>query len=469
MSARVTVVGLGKIGLPLAVQIAGKGFRVWGADTSPDVAGHVSGGRVPFPGEPGLAGRLSDVVAAGRLTATTHTADAVSSSDVVIIIVPLVMGTSGRPDYASVDAATAAVASGLRPGTLVSYETTLPVHTTRHRLAPALAAGCGLRPGKDFALCHSPERVSSGRVFADLRRYPKLVGGIDVASGENATAFYESILDFDERPDLPRRNGVWDLGSAEAAELAKLAETTYRDVNIALANEFARFAAAAGLDAYRVIEAANSQPFSHIHRPGISVGGHCIPVYPHLYLAGDPDARLPAIAREINDAVPGEAVRLLAGMTGGLARLRVAVLGAAYRAGVKETAFSGVFAIVSELRRSGAVPMVHDPLYTAAELARLGLPPYSLGEPCDAVILHTDHCGYAALTPADLPGIRALLDGRAITDPGLWTAVPRKVLGIGTPPGSATGPDQRPRGHARDDRSPGLVMGDNGARADCGA
>jgi nucleotide sugar dehydrogenase len=468
MSARVAVVGLGKVGLPLAVQIAGKGCRVQGADTDPRVADLVSRGHAPFPGEPGLAERLSDVVTARQLTATTSTTAAVAASDVVIVVVPLVTGASGRPDHSCLDAATAAVAAGLRAGTLVSYETTLPVHTTRRRLAPALARGSGLRPGRDFTLCHSPERVSSGRVFADLQRYPKLVGGIDAGSGDSARTFYESVLDFDDRPDLPRPNGVWDLGSAEAAELTKLAETTYRDVNIALANEFARFAASAGLDVYQVIEAANSQPYSHIHRPGISVGGHCIPVYPRLYLAGDPHARIPAVAREINESVPGEAVRLLAEMTGGLARLRVAVLGAAYRGGVKETAFSGVFATVSELRRRGAVPVVHDPLYTEAELRRLGLRPYRLGQPCDAAILHTDHPCYAALTPEDTPGIRAFVDGRAITDARSWAAVPRQVLGIGAPPGSAAGPGQRPCGHASDNRALGLVPGDNGAGADRG-
>ena len=172
-----------------------------------------------------------------------------------------------------------------------------------------------------------------------------------------------------------RPNGVWDLGSAEAAEFTKLAETTYRDVNIALANEFARFAEATGINVYEVIEAANSQPYSHLHRPGISVGGHCIPVYPRLYLAGDPDARLPAAAREVNEAVPARAVHLLAELTGGLSGLRVAVLGAAYRGGVKETAFSGVFAIVRELALLGAVPLVHDPLYSDSELRELGLSP----------------------------------------------------------------------------------------------
>ena len=431
MTANVAVVGLGKIGLPLAVQISGQGFRVRGVDRNAAVVGLVSGGQAPFPGEDGLADRLRAVTGSGLLTATTDTVSAVAGSDTVVVVVPLVIDGAGMPDYSAVDDATAAVAAGLRTGTLVSYETTLPVHTTRRRLAPALASGSGLTLGRDFALCHSPERVSSGRVFADLRRYPKLVGGIDARSGERAEAFYRSVLDFDPRPDLPRPNGVWNLGSPEATELAKLAETTYRDVNIALANEFARFAGAAGLDVFEMIEAANSQPYSHIHRPGISVGGHCIPVYPWLYLAGDPEARLPAVARQINAAGPAAAVRMLGELAGGLANLTVVILGAAYRAGVKETAFSGVFDAAAEISRHRAIPVVHDPLYDDAELRQLGLTPYRLGEPCNAAIVHTDHPSYAELKPADLPGVRALVDGRAVTDPRLWEAVPRRVLGVG--------------------------------------
>jgi len=432
VSARVAVVGLGKIGLPLAVQIAGKGCRVLGCDTDPRVASQVSRGEVPFPGEPGLAEALPSLVRAGMLAAATGTTAAVAASDVVIVVVPLVTDAAGAADFTRLDAATAAVAAGLRPGTLVSYETTLPVHSTRQRLAPALAAGSGLAAGRGFHLCHSPERVSSGRILADLRRYPKLVGGIDAASAASAVAFYESVLDFDERPDLPRPNGVWDLGSAEAAELTKLAETTYRDVNIALANEFARFAQAAGVDIYQVIAAANSQPYSHLHRPGISVGGHCIPVYPRLYLAGDPQARLPRAARQVNEAVPPALVAALDQLAGGVAGERVAVLGAAYRPGVKETAFSGVYPVAAELARRGAQPVVHDPLFTPAELAALGLADYQLGEPCAAAIVHTGHPGYALLGPADLPGVRALVDGRNVTDPARWRGVPRLVFGIGS-------------------------------------
>lgn len=452
------MVGLGKIGLPLAVQIAGRRKQVRGADSDPRVTGLASGGQPQFPGEPGLAGRLASAVRSGHLTATTDTVAAVRASDTVIIVVPLVIDAARRPDFAALDAATASVAAGLRAGALVIVETTVPVHTTRQRIATRLADGSGLDPGRDFSLCYSPERVSSGSVFADLARYPKLVGGIDSASGMRAAEFYASVLDFDARPDLPRPNGVWDLGCAEAAELTKLAETTYRDVNIALANEFGRFAEEAGLDIYPVIEAANSQPYSHLHRPGIAVGGHCIPVYPWLYAAGDREARLPAAAREVNDAVAGRTVSRLATLAGpgGLDGLRVAVLGAAYRGGVRETAFSGVFPTVRALASGGAVPLVHDPLYSNAELAGLGFAPYSYGEPCDAAIVQADHACYATLGPTDLPGVRAIVDGRAITDPLRWDGIPRLVLGIGQPsprPGGNADKHQIRAGVAGDDRT----------------
>jgi nucleotide sugar dehydrogenase len=269
-------------------------------------------------------------------------------------------------------------------------------------------------------------------VFADLRRYPKLVGGIDDASTARAVALYRDLLDFDDRPDLPRPNGVWDLGTSEAAELAKLAETTYRDVNIALANQFARFAEQSGIDIHAVIEACNSQPFSHIHSPGVAVGGHCIPVYPHLYLSTDPSAELVRAARETNSAMPDVACeRLAATFDGSLAGLRVVILGAAYRGGVKETAFSGVFPLVDALRRRHAVPLVHDPLYDDGELRSLGLTPFHRGEPADAVIVQANHEEYRDWGPADVPGIRCVLDGRAWTTPERWPGVTHLTIGRG--------------------------------------
>jgi nucleotide sugar dehydrogenase len=424
----ICVVALGKIGLPLAVQFVAKGHRVVGADTSERVVRLVNEGVAPFPGEADLDVRLKDAVAAGLLSATTDTTAAVAEAEAVVLVVPLFVDADGVPDFAAMDAATRAVAAGLRPGTLVSYETTLPVGTTRERFTPMLAQGSGLTLGQDLFVVFSPERVLTGRVFTDLRRYPKLVGGVDEASAARGVAFYRSVLDFDERPDLSRPNDVWDLGSAEAAELAKLAETTYRDVNIGLANQFARFADRAGVDVMAVIEACNTQPYSHIHTPGIAVGGHCIPVYPRMYLWNDPDATVVRAAREANADMPEYAVRRLAEAYGDLTGVGVLVLGAAYRGGVKETAFSGVYPTVEALRRRGAVPYVSDPLYDADELTALGLPPHR-GEPVTAAVVQADHAEYRTLGETDLPHVRVLVDGRRVTDSGRWSRVRRVVIG----------------------------------------
>ncbi len=412
----IAVVGLGKIGLPLAVQYASRGHKVTGADINPATVDLVNSGVEPFPGEAMLAQKLKAEVVAGRLIASTDTTAAVKGANAVVLVVPLFVDDEGQPDYAWMDSATRDVAAGLQPGTLVSYETTLPVGTTRDRYAPLLE-GSGLVAGQDFHLVFSPERVFTGRVFADLRKYPKLVGGINEESEAAGIEFYESVLEFDERLDLERPNGVWAMGSSEAAEMAKLAETTYRDVNIGLANQFAKFADKAGIDVYKVIEACNSQPFSHIHQPGIAVGGHCIPVYPRLYLSNDPDATIVRAARETNAGMPEYVVQRLEEEYGDLRGAKVAVLGASYRGGVKETAFSGIFSLLAVLRERGATVCVHDPFFTDEELAAFGWTAYRMGDRIDAVIVQADHVEYRTLAVDQFPGANVLLDGRHLLDP----------------------------------------------------
>ncbi len=426
---KIAVIALGKIGLPLAVQFASKGHDVVGVDVNRQVVDLINAGTEPFPGEARLQEQLSELVPAGKLRATTDYADAVPDADVVVLVVPLFVDAEANPDFGWMDAATAELAKHLTPGTLVSYETTLPVGTTRTRWKPALESASGLVEGQDFHLVFSPERVLTGRVFEDLRKYPKLVGGLSAEGAAKAVEFYQAVLDFDERTDLARPNGVWDLGSAEASEMAKLAETTYRDVNIGLANQFARYAATAGIDIYQVIEAANSQPYSHIHTPGIAVGGHCIPVYPRLYLWNDPEATVVRAARAANADMPAYTIGLLEGAYGDLAGARVVVLGAAYRGGVKETAFSGVFDAVKALELRGADTFVHDPLYTDEELQKLGFQPYHLGEPADAAVVQADHAEYRTLGPQDLPGVRVFIDGRRVSSPEAWDGVQYRVIG----------------------------------------
>ena len=306
---RICVVALGKIGLPLAVQCAMKGHDVIGADVNADVVVDVTAGRVPFPGEAnlrstwprssGTAGcerprtrpRLSRRRGRRRGRAAGRRRRGVSR-----------LPRDGRRDV------------GDQAGTPPRHARQLRDHAPGRHHARSVSAGARGRLGPPSRA--RPLRVPqpgarfSGRIFADLRKYPKLSVG-STTSSKRAVEFYEAALDFDERPDLARANGVWDLGSAEAAELAKLAETTYRDVNIAFANEFAMFADSVGVDVFGVIDASNSQPFSHIHRPGIAVGGHCIPVYPRFYLSGDPSASLVAVARDVNETMPGYAVSVL--------------------------------------------------------------------------------------------------------------------------------------------------------------
>lgn len=426
---KIAVVALGKIGLPLAVQFASKGHDVVGVDINDRAVELINSAIEPFPGEAQLQEKLSQLVPAGRLRATTDYAEAIPGADAVVLVVPLFVDDEAKPDFGWMDAATRSLAAHLTPGTLVSYETTLPVGTTRTRWKPMIEEVSGLVEGRDFHLVFSPERVLTGRVFEDLRKYPKLVGGLSAEGAKRATDFYNAVLDFDERPDLARPNGVWDLGSAEASELAKLAETTYRDVNIGLANQFARFAGKNSIDIYQVIEATNSQPYSHIHQPGIAVGGHCIPVYPRLYLWNDPEATVVRAAREANAGMPDYTVGLLEGAHGDLAGQTVVVLGAAYRGGVKETAFSGVFATVAALKAKSANVVVHDPMYTDEELERLGLTPYRLGSNVDAAVVQADHAEYRDLSPSDLPGVRTFIDGRRVSSAEQWPGVTYRVIG----------------------------------------
>ena len=433
MFVKIAVIALGKIGLPLAVQFADMGHEVVGVDVQQTVVDKVNAGTEPFPGEAHLQEKLSVLVPAGKLRATCDYSEAIPGVDAIVIVVPLfVNDETWQPDFGWMEAATRSFAEHLTPGTLISYETTLPVGTTRNRWKPMIEEISGLEEGKDFHLVFSPERVLTGRVFEDLRKYPKLVGGLSPEGTAKGIDFYEQVLTFDERPDLPQGNGVWDMGSAEAAEMAKLTETTYRDVNIGLANQFGKFAAAHGIDVHKVIDASNSQPYSHIHRPGIAVGGHCIPVYPRLYLYTDPEATIVRTAREANMTMPGYAIGLAEGVLGDLKGRRVVVLGASYRGRVKETAFSGVFPTVEILKSRGAVVLVHDPMYTDEELAAFGFTPYRLGEPVDAAILQADHPEYLDLTPTDLPGTQVIIDGRGVLDPARWKGVAYRSIGDGT-------------------------------------
>jgi nucleotide sugar dehydrogenase len=400
----VAVIGAGKMGLPLCSQFAGHGWSVIAVDVQESVVAAINEGRSHVDGEAGLAEGVAAAHAAGRLRATTDAAAAARESDVVVLIVPVMLDADHQPDYRYMDAAVDSIAPGLHAGSTVIFETTLPVGDTRTRFVPRLEAATGLAVERDLFVAFSPERLYSGAALRNLATYPKLVGGIGPASADRATAFYASVLDAE----------IVRMSSAEAAEFSKLADTTYRDVNIALANEFARYADRVGVDVQEVIAAANSQPYSHIHQPGIGVGGHCIPVYPHFLLSRAPEMGLVELSRRVNDGQVDEAIRVVGDALGGLAGEAVLVLGLTYRDGVKELAYSRALPLIERLRAAGASVSAYDPLLDDAEVERLGATPWHWGEPSPAraLVTQTADRQFGTLDVTWFPGLQVVYDGR---------------------------------------------------------
>jgi nucleotide sugar dehydrogenase len=409
---KVTVIGMGKIGLPLAVNFARNGARVTGLDLQEKVVNQINLGIEPFPGEKDLDIYLEECVADGSLVATLDKKTGISSAEILVVCIPLIIDSNGDPDFNNIDDLAKDIGLNLSVGSLVCFETTLPVGTTRNRFTVAVEAASGLKVGLDFYVVFSPERVLTGRVFQDLRKYPKLVGGVTDECTKRGVEFYTSVLQFDPRPDLQRPNGVWALKNAEAAEFAKIAETTYRDVNIGLANEFSVYANSMGVDILEVIEASNSQPYSHIHTPGISVGGHCIPVYPRFYMWENSESQIVAAARLRNLDMPRRAVHQIKDEFGNLNGLKIAVLGITYRAGVKEVAFSGALDLLKYLSQESATVFGLDPFYDEREIMSFGFNGVADLSEMDGVIIHTDHSEFSALDFERFENLKFVYDGR---------------------------------------------------------
>ena len=430
-AGRVAVVGAGKIGLPLAAQFADHGWRVTAVDVQQAVVDAINEGQSHIAEEPGLAELVRAAHDGGRLRATTDAAAAAREVDVVVLIVPVMLDDEQQPDYRYMDAAVDSIAPGVHRDSLVIFETTLPVGDTRERFTPRLEAASGLRADEDFFVAFSPERLYSGAALRNLAMYPKLVGGVGEASTARAAAFYDAVLDAE----------IVAMSSAEAAEFSKLAETTYRDVNIALANEFARYSERIGVDIHEVIAATNSQPYSHLHQPGLGVGGHCIPVYPHFMLSRAPELELVELSRRTNDGQIGVAIRALQQELGGLEGVPILVLGLTYRHGVKELAYSRALPLIERLTHQGAVVSAYDPLIPPDETARCCATPWQWGTkaPFRAVITQTADPLFGSIDLSLFPDLAVVFDGRdSLRD----LTLPEHVVyrGIGIPGVTRTTP-----------------------------
>jgi nucleotide sugar dehydrogenase len=417
----VAVIGIGRIGLPVATKIASNGHRVFGCDINAGLVAMVNRGDNPIPDEAGLGELLKLVVGAGNLTATTDTIAAVGECETVLFAVAVDVDESGHADLRNLFSAAEDVARGMKPGTLCIFDTTLPIGTTRRELAPRLESR-GMKLGHDFSVAFSPERLLMGRVIEDLTKYPKVVGGVDSAGGDRAAAFYREVFG----------GKVMQLANAETAELSKLAEGAYRDLNIALANELAQVADIHGIDISEVLLAANSQPYSHLHVPGTGVGGHCIPVYPRFLMQGEGPSSLSARGRQVNDEMPGYAARRVEDLLGDLAGKKVLILGLTFRPNVAVTPHTNAVDLLREFTARGASVWGHDPLLTEAGTRELGFDPAR--EPLDGydvAVVHAYHRQYASMDWAKVA--RLIVDARNALDRRDVESRGARYLGIGRP------------------------------------
>ncbi len=408
----VAVYGLGKMGLPLATVLAGVTGNVVGVDIDESVVRRVNAGDCPVENEPRLPDLLSTAVTAGALSATSEATTAADAASLHVVVVPTTLRDDDVPDLSNLRTAVRDVAAGLDPGDVVLVESTVPPGTCREVVHPLLVEQGSVPPG-EFGVAFCPERTASGRALRDIRgAHPKIVGGVDDESTRVAELVYGEVTS----------NDVIPVADAATAEAVKVFEGVYRDVNIALANELARFTDEMGVDVNAAIEAANTQPYCDIHDPGIGVGGHCIPYYPH-FLLGEfaTEAPLMRTAREVNDGMPLFAAsvleELLAQRGVHVEDATVVVLGVAYRAGVPETRESPARPLVDRLGDLGATVAVVDPVVD--DLASFDAYPLAVDQlpetDFDAAVLVTAHEAFEELDWAAIPD-SVVVDGRDALD-----------------------------------------------------
>lgn len=424
----VAVFGLGRVGSAVASALLRCGMNVYGVDKDERKLKALTSGLGIYPDEPLVDRILISGHREGRLRLTSDGVEASKASRVKVITVPV--GLRGRnPDFSSLKLAAREVAGGLESGDLICVESSVPPGTTRNVVLPILESLAGLVVERDFFLVYSPERIYQGRALMDIEEsYPKVVAGAGPRSLEEGIKFYSRIS----------KRGVLPLSSMEAAEVEKLVEGIYRDVNIALANELAIACEALGVDYWEVMRAANSQPFCHLHKPGTGVGGNCIPVYPYFLLSKIKglDMSLVKYARKRNESMPRYVASLFDEFVtrSGKKVEEVAVLGLAFRGNVADDRNSPSYDLVEELRNLGYKVRVHDPyLEKPSREVEFHRDLGNALKGVQAVIVATDHSVYSQLDIKEMEkmagGELLVFDARGVLDRTLFNGKKLRVLG----------------------------------------
>lgn len=429
---KIAVYGLGHVGSPLAAAWLRAGAHVIGVDKLPRVLEDARKGRTNIH-EPGVSEAFSQALKKKRFHVYIDPIKASQDSNMKLICVPVLLTNSLSADLVPVKQVASSIGRGMKRGDIVSLNPSVPPGVTEDIVIPILEKESGLRVEQDFYMVYNPERIYEGRAIEDLEeRYPAIVAGAGPRSLEIGTKIYRLIA----------KKGIIKMNSIRAAETEKLLEGVYRDVNIALANEMAKFCKSVGVDFWEARGAANSQPFCHIHKPGAGVGGACIPVYPQFILHAAQkvrvDCKLTSLGRDVNDSMPVYCVRQAMKLLGeiDISNCTVALLGLAFRGGVSDTRLSPTYRVIDELKKLKVKRIrVHDPLVASdSNLSKDDIILTSnlsqAVKDADLVILITDHPEYHNLTHDKLYS-KPVYDARGILDRSLFAA--DRFASIGRP------------------------------------
>jgi UDP-N-acetyl-D-mannosaminuronic acid dehydrogenase len=395
---KICILGLGYIGLPTASTFASHGVKVIGVDVNPHIVKTLQGGGIHIH-EPGLRDTVKAALTSGNLSVSTKPEEA--EAFIIAVPTPFHHDKFGEfngqqfklADMGAVQSATEAIVPFLRKGNLVVLESTSPPRTTIELVAPILARS-GLQAGRDFYLVYSPERVLPGQILRELIENARVIGGITPESAQAGADLYSIFV-----------KGEIIQTDATTAEMVKLMENTYRDVNIAIANEFARLADKFGVDVWEAISLANRHPRVKILSPGPGVGGHCISVDPWFFVETAPELTpLIYTSRKVNDAQPNYVIGLVKRALGSLKDKRIAALGLAYKPDVDDLRESPALEVVQLLQAEGAQVKVWEPFKPDANIESISMASNldNALKNSDAIVLLVRHTEFINLKPTDI-------------------------------------------------------------------
>ncbi|MFC2947530.1 nucleotide sugar dehydrogenase [Virgibacillus sediminis] len=407
---KITVIGLGYIGLPTSIIFAKHGFQVHGMDVNREVIDKLSRKELHIE-EPGLQEALDEVMDAGRLTVSVEPEEA----DAFIIAVPSPITEEKTANLDYVRKGTESIVPYLKKGNLVILESTVPPRTVEDVMRPVLEEA-GLEIGEDLYLSHSPERVIPGKIFQELEANDRIVGGVDKKSAEMTKDLYKSFVD-----------GEIHLTDATTAEMVKVIENTYRDVNIAFANEIAKISDQIGVNGWEAIKLANYHPRVNIHQPGPGVGGHCIAVDPWFLAEQQPEiAKIIKLSRETNDDMPNYTVRRILEILDQhqVDNPKIALLGLSFKGNVDDMRESPSLKIMEHLNKTNIEYAAYDPHIKDIRLPHQVTDLDEAVEGKDLIVILTDHKKFRAYEPSKIGGsmkTKLIFDTKNLLDEEKWT------------------------------------------------